>query len=99
MGKRKKNRAARPPSTEELLTEKVSQFLGAQNITPMMVYDLLLMGHRCYRQGLGLPHETVWKSILDGFRDHDRYYLTPGQNAALHGRDQPTEGDYAELIA
>jgi hypothetical protein len=97
MGKRRKNRAVRPSSTEELLTEHVSKLLGAGSITPMMVYDLLLMGHRVYRQGFGLPHEIVWKSILDAFMDHDRYYLTPGQIAILHGRTKPATEDMAEL--
>jgi hypothetical protein len=98
MGKRKKNRAARPPSTEELLTEKVNEFLGAGIITPMMVYDILLMGNRVYKSGVGLPHEVVWKGILDGFRDHDRHYLTPGQMAALHGRENPDESDFNDLF-
>lgn len=97
MGRRRKNRAARPPSTEELVAEKVTQLLGAETITPMMVYDLLLMGHRCYRQGVGLPHEMVWKSILDGFRDHNRYYFTPGQMALLHGREEPNQEDFESL--
>jgi hypothetical protein len=88
MGRRRKNRASRPPSTEELLTERVSQLLGAGSITPMMVYDILLMGHRVYKQGVGLPHEAVWKSILDAFRDHDRHYLTPGQTATLYGKKE-----------
>ena len=73
MGKRRKNRAARPPSTEERLLEEVSKLLGAETITPMMVYDLLLMGHRIYKQGFGLPHEVVWKSILDAFRLYDTF--------------------------
>lgn len=98
MGKRKKNRAARPLSTEELLTERVSQILGAEKITPDMIYGLLLLGHRCYRQGDALSHEAVWRSIINGFNDHDRYYLTPGQNAMLHGRESPNEDDFAALM-
>jgi hypothetical protein len=75
----------------------VSKLLGAETITPMMVYDILLMGHRVYRHGFGLPHDVVWKSIVNGFRDHNRHYLTPGQMAALHGRDNPEDPDFAEL--
>ena len=63
----------------------------------MMVYDLLLMGHRVYKQGFGLPHEVVWKSILDAFRLYDRHYLSPGQMAVLHGRDKPELEDIEHL--
>lgn len=97
MGRKRRNREARPPSTEEQLTEKVTQLLGTETITPMMVYDLLLMGYKCYRSGMGVSQEVIWKSILNGFKDHERYYLTPGQHAALHGREQLEDEDYAEL--
>ena len=99
MARRRKNRAAPPPSIEELLTEKVTQLLGAGTITPMMVYEILLMGHRAYKQGVRLPHEVVWRSILNGFGDHDRHYLTPGQMAALHGREIPIEEDFVDLTS
>jgi hypothetical protein len=97
MSKSRKNRKRKPPGIKELLTEKVSDFLAAGNITPMMVYDILLTGHRVYRQGTGLPHEEIWRAIINGFSDHERYYLTPGQHAALYGREIPTEEDFAEL--
>lgn len=80
------------------MTEHVTKLLGASNITPMMVYDILLMGHRCYKSGMGLPHEAVWRAILNGFRDHERYYLTPGQMALLHGREEPATQDFEQLM-
>lgn len=97
MGKRRKNRKVEPPSREERLTEQVSHLLGAKTITPMMVYEILLMGYLCYKPGLGLPHEVVWRSIVDGFKKHDRHYFTPGQMALLHGRDEPSEEDFESL--
>jgi len=97
MGKRRKNRATRPPSTEELLTEQISKLLGADTITPMTVYDLLLVGHRVHRHGTDLPHEVVWKSIVDAFGDHDRYYLTLGQTATLRGWPNSEAKDLVEL--
>ena len=97
MGKRRKRQAERPPSTEELLTEQVSKLLAAKTITPMQVYELLLMGHKCYRSGMGLQGGTVWEGILDAFRDHERYYLSPGQMAVLHGRARPDPEDHEHL--
>ena len=97
MGRRRKRKGERPPSTEELLTDRVCQLLAAETITPMQVYDLLLMGHRVYKKGLGLPHEAVWRGILTAFRDHERYYLSPGQMAMLHGREAPEPEDFAHL--
>jgi hypothetical protein len=55
------------------------------------------MGHRVYKQGMGLPHEAVWKSILDAFRDQGRYYLSPGQLAQLRDEPNPTDDDWATL--
>lgn len=97
MGRKRKNRKERPPSTEEQLTEAVSKLLGASTITPSMVYDFILLGHRCYKFGSGLPQEVVWKAIINGFSDHERYYLTPGQHAFLHGREDPEEEDFRQL--
>jgi len=88
VSQRRKNQTSRPPSNQELLIEQVSQLISTETITPMMVYDILLTGHRIYMQKIVLPHEVVWKSIIDGFRYHDRHYLTPGQTAMLYGKQQ-----------
>jgi hypothetical protein len=97
VGKRRKNRHGRPPSTQQLLTERVGQLLAAQEITPMMVFDMLLMGHRVYSWNGNMTTEGVWKSILDAFRDHERYYLTPEQMANLNGREKPLPQDHEHL--
>lgn len=95
MSKRRKNP---PPSTKELLYQQVTGLLVEPTVTPMQVYNLLVMGHRVYKQGMGLPlREAVWKSILDAFRDQGRYYLSPGQLAQLRDEPNPTDDDWATL--
>lgn len=77
------------PAREAQLRDQVSQILAAPQITPMMISNLLMMGARIYKDGMGLPQHAVWNAILAGFADHDRYYLTPEQQAALQGSDNP----------
>jgi hypothetical protein len=84
----RKRKTARPPSREGQLRYQVQLMLAAPVITPMMISDLLILGARIYSQGIGLPQHTVWNSILEGFADHGRYYLSPDQQAALQGSDQ-----------
>lgn len=95
MGRRRKQKV-RDPSIEEVITEQVSNLLSSATITPAQVMDLLLSGHRMYKWN-GISTQVAWKAILDGFKDHDRYYLTPGQNASLHGREEPTPEDFEHL--
>jgi len=85
----RKRKTARPPSREGQLRYQVQLMLAAPAITPMMISNLLIMGARIYAQGMGLPQHVVWNAILAGFADHGRYYLTPEQQAALVGSDNP----------
>ena len=77
---RKKKQAA--PSIEEQIRLKVSELLATPTITPALVHELLLLGHRMYKWN-GIPIPTVWEAIAAGFADNDRHYLTPDQTAAL----------------
>ncbi len=70
------------PSIEEQIRLKVSELLTTPTITPALVHELLLLGHRMYKWN-GIPNSTVWESISAGFADNDRHYLTPDQTAAL----------------
>ena len=94
MSRRRKR--ARPPTVEEQIRARVSDLLTVSNITPMLVYDLLLLGHRMYRSGMGIPTEQVWRAIAGAFADCDRYYLTPGQTAQLFDQEllKPKDLEY-----
>lgn len=84
----RKHKTFRPMSREEQLRHQVYSILSAPVITPRMISDLLILGSRIYRQGVGLDPDTVWTSILEGFADHGRYYLSPDQQAVMQGSDQ-----------
>ena len=92
-----KRRKGPEPTTEQRVTQKVSQLLSGETVTPQLVYDLLLLGSRCYRSGMGLPHIAVWQAILDGFAAHDRPYLNPSQMASLRGRTVVDGIDFEHL--
>ena len=34
--------------------------------SPEAYYALLVCGHRVYKQGLGLPHQVIYKAIEEG---------------------------------
>lgn len=93
----RKRRKAPEPTREQRLTQKVNQLLNGEPVSPQLVYDLLLLGYRCYKFGDGLPHSAVWQAILDGFATHDRHYLNPYQVASLRGKTEIDESDFAHL--
>lgn len=97
MSKRGNRLKVHEPTTEQRVTQKVSQLLSGETVTPQLVYDLMLLGSRCYRQGVGLPHKAVWQALLDGFAAHDRHYLNPYQMAALRGRSEVDDCDFEHL--
>lgn len=97
MSKRGNRLKVPEPTTEQRVTQKVSQLLSGETVTPQLVYDLMLLGSRCYRQGVGLPHKAVWQALLDGFAAHDRHYLNPYQMATLRGRSEVESSDFEHL--
>lgn len=82
---------------EQKLTVMVDQILKSEHITPMQIYDLILMGHQVYKPGMGIPQAHVWESILQGFKQNGRMYLNPYTMAVLVGRDSPEDSDFDEL--
>lgn len=93
---RKRNRT--PELTrEQKLTVMVDEILKSEHITPMQVYDLMLMGYQVYRQGVGIPQSHVWEAILQGFSQNGREYLNPWKMALLSGRDTPESADFNSL--
>lgn len=42
-----------------------------KNPTVENLYNLVLSGHKAYRQGLGLPHEHVLEAIEKGLKPKD----------------------------
>jgi len=97
MSKRRNRLKVPEPTTEQSVTQKVSQLLSGETITPQLVYDLMLLGSRCYRSGMGLPQSMVWQALLDGFAAHDRHYLNPYQMATLRGRSEVESSDFEHL--
>jgi len=97
MSKRRKNKKVREPTVEEQIRARVGDLLVTDNITPMLVYNLLLIGHRIYKQGIGIPTEHVWRSITGAFADNGRHYLTPGQIAALWDKEVLDDSDFDQL--
>lgn len=97
MSKRGNRLKVPEPTTEQRVTQKVSQLLSGETITPQLVYDLMLLGSRCYRSGMGLPQSMVWQALLDGFAAHDRHYLNPYQMATLRGRSEVESSDFEHL--
>lgn len=97
MSKRRNRLKVPEPTTEQRVTQKVSQLLSGETITPQLVYDLMLLGSRCYRSGMGLPQNMVWQALLDGFAAHDRHYLNPYQMATLRGRSEVESSDFEHL--
>lgn len=90
------------PTREEQVTSQVTllveKWLSSENITPPnMVFDMLMMGYRCWRPGMGLPHENVWQAIAEGFENQHRPYLTPRKIALLRGKTQWDPSDFEHL--
>ena len=96
---RKRNKVAEP-TTEQRLALLVDAMLSAEHITPMQIYEVMLMGHRVYRQGVGIPERVVLDAILSAFKQHHRHYMNPYQIAQLRGHSDlvgPTEMDWETL--
>ena len=83
-------------TVEEEIRSKITELLNTETITPMLVYEVLLVGHRMFKQGVGIPVDHVWTSILSAFADGDRHYPTPGQTSVLFGKEmlEPEDLDY-----
>ena len=64
---------------------RVNELLTATTITPWMVYQLLLTGHRMYRYH-DISESQAWEAIIEAFSDQGRQYLTPDQISALRGK-------------
>ena len=96
MGRRRKNRP-KELTREELVVKQVNELLLAEKITPMMVLEMYRLGHSLWRQGMGLPWETVVKQILVAFEEQGRTYLHPLQMAALRGRECDYQEDFQHL--
>jgi hypothetical protein len=82
---------------EQKLTELVNYMLTCDSITPMQVYDLVLMGSQVYKPGMGIPQCHVWEAILQAFRQNGRCYMNPYQVAVLAGRARPEDADFESL--
>ena len=96
---RKRKKVAEPTFSQKLTTT-VDALLSAEHITPMQVYEIMLMGHRAYKQGVGVPESTVLEAIITAFKQHDRHYLNPYQFPTLRGEpwdSRPTESDFDTL--
>lgn len=37
------------------------------NVTPDMVWEIFLSGHSCFKQGIGIPPESIYKIIEETF--------------------------------
>jgi hypothetical protein len=85
------------PTREQKLTELVNQVLTCDQITPMQMYNLILMGSQVYKPGMGIPQSHVWEAILQAFRQNGRCYMNPYQVAVMSGRAHPEESDYHSL--
>ena len=96
MPHKRKNKVVEP-TREQRVTQIVNDILSADKITPGQLYDLLLMGHQVYKQGVGIPEQVVLDSILSAFVQHDRHYMNPYQLAQLRGVLVPTQTDWESL--
>jgi hypothetical protein len=80
-----------------MLSKRVAAILDAEQITPAMIYDLLLSGNQIYRQGVGSPHSAVWDAVLKPFGERQRHYLNPYQVATLRDHEYPQDTDFEHL--
>jgi hypothetical protein len=95
---RKRKTKVVEPTREQRVTQIVNDILSAEAITPVQLYDLLLMGHRVYKQGVGIPECAVLDAILKAFAQHDRHYMNPYVMAQLRGEQNgPAETDFETL--
>ena len=94
---RKRKTKVAEPTREERVTQIVYDILSAEKITPGQLYDLLLMGHKVYKQGVGIPECAVLDAILKAFVQHGRIYMNPHTMARLRGLDYALDADFETL--
>jgi len=73
------------PPMQDQVRDRVNELLTATTITPWMIYQLLLTGHRMYRYH-DISESQAWEAIIGAFSDQGRQYLTPDQMSALRGK-------------
>lgn len=92
-----RKRKVKEPTLRERITQDVHKLLTCNVITPRQVYDLMLLGSRMYRQGVGIPEFHVVDAILEAFEKQNRHYLNPYQSAQLRDADAPELVDWESL--
>ena len=98
MSKGKKNKV-KEITREELLSNHVAALLAAKQITPSMIYDLVLDGCKVYKQGVGLPEKVVLQAIIDQFVKRGQTYMNPYTLATLKDKNFPESDDFEPLTA
>ena len=99
----------KPDKREVELKQRIINLLKAMNaspdnVTPDMVYDIFLSGHSCWKQGVGIPPETIYKIIEEtfyacGMKNHKLAVLVEHNKAQAARLDEEIKRLQAERSA